>query len=432
MPTCGRAFLAMLLTIGLLPCLDAGTWPRFRGPNGDGIAPAGQDIPLEFDAQTGILWKTPLPGFGNSSPVVWDQHIFLQTATTDGKERRLLCLDAAHGQVRWQRSIPGVHVKVRGESSLASATPALDGEAVYVPFWDGAVVHMNAYSFEGELLWSKNLGRWISQHGTGSSPIIVGDKVIFAYDMDVKDMKGTPIPESRPSMLMAFHKKTGDLAWETPREGYRACYSAPFILQREGAPELVVTSTMSIDGYNPDTGKQLWTWSWDWEKARFKMPLRTVADALVVDGMLIATSGDGGGDRRMVALRLPKNGATAPSYVWGDGNKLFPYVSGPLAHGEHVYFVNDRGFAGCYHAKTGKQLWYERVPGATFLASPVLIQGKIYAASVEGDVFVIAAEPSFRLLAKNVVGERFVASPAVADGRMYLRGQTHLFCVGKK
>jgi outer membrane protein assembly factor BamB len=185
---------------------------------------------------------------------------------------------------------------------------------------------------------------------------------------------------------------------------------------------------MSIAGYHPDTGKQLWNYDWGWDKVKVKWPLRTVASSVVVGDTMIATSGDGGGDRRMVAMTLPKNGA--PSYAWGDGNKLFPYVATPLVRGPHVYFVNEKGFAGCYEAKTGKQLWYERIPGSTFFSSPVLIDGLIYAPSVEGEVYVFAAEPTFKQLAKNILGERFRASPAVADGRLYLRGQTHLFCVG--
>jgi len=424
------AALALSLLLAAT-CADAGSWPRFRGPNGEGVA-QGQNIPVEFNAERGLLWKTPIPGDGNSSPIVWDQHIFLQSASHDGKERILFCLDAKNGKIRWQRSFQGIHVKLPvASSSLASASAAVDGEAVYIPIWDGSAVHLKALDFEGKLLWNRTLSPWSSQHGPGSSPIVLGDKVILCYDMDKLDAKGNPLPEYHPAALMAFNKKTGDLVWEAPRPGYRACYSAPFLHERNGKQELIVVSTLSIAGYDPDSGKELWNWDWGWEKVKVRWPLRTVASPVMAGDTLIATSGDGGGDRRMVALTLPKNGG-APSYAWGDGNKLFPYVSGPLAKGDHVYFVNDRGFAGCYHAKTGKQVWYERLEGATFMSSPVLIDGLVYAPSVEGDVFVFAAQPTFTLLAKNTLGERFRASPAVADGRMYLRGQAHLFCIGQK
>lgn len=424
-----RFGLVAVALLGIILPGHADNWPRFRGANGDGVVD-GQDIPVEFGPQKNVLWKTPLPGIGNSSPVIWNKRLFLQAAGADGKDRQLLCFDAVTGKIEWQRTFPANPVKVRGESSLASATAAVDGDGVYIPIWNGGDVIMVAYNHQGELLWSKNLGPWVSQHGAGSSPIVVGDKLIFALDMDVKDMKGNPIKGGRQPMLMAFQTKTGDLLWQTPRDGYRACYSAPFLHERNGIKELILGSTMAIAGYNPDTGKELWSWDWEWAKNNFKMPLRTVAGQIVVGDTLIATSGDGGGDRRMVALTLPKNGG-APKFAWGEGNKVFPYVACPLRRGDHVYFVNEKGNAGCYEAKTGKGIWYERLTRANmFLASPVMIDGKVYAPTEDGEVFVFAAEPTFTLLARNTIGERFVATPAVVDGRLYLRGQNHLYCVG--
>ena len=347
---------ALLCAFGSLAY--AGNWARFRGPNGDGVA-QGENIPIEFGAKSNILWKTPIPGDGNGSPVVWDKSIFLQSATKDGKQRLLICVDAASGSIRWQRSFPAITAKKHGLNTLASATPVTDGEGVYLPFWDGAAVHMAAYSFEGELLWSKNLGPWVSQHGTGASPILYKDKLLFFNDMDAQDADKKPVP--RASTLLAFNKKTGDLVWETPREPYRACYSAPFLLERNGGTELVVTSTTSIAGYNPDTGKQVWTWDWGWKDTTVKFPLRTIANTLHLDGVLYACSGDGAGDRRMVALKLPQSGENS-GVVWSNP-KDFPYVPGPITRGEHIYFVNDKGMAGCYHAKSGKRVWFERLGG---------------------------------------------------------------------
>lgn len=424
------ALCTLVVSLVALP-VCAENWPRFRGPNGAGVA-EGQDIPIEFERAKGVLWTTPLPGSGNSGPVIWNRNLYLQTSTKKGAERALLCLDAKTGKIRWQRSFPATEVKLRGESSLASATAAVDGNGVYIPIWDGQRVHMVAFRHDGTPLWNKDLGRWVSQHGTGSSPVIIEGKLIFAFDMDVKDMKGNPIKGGRQPSLMAFDTKSGALLWETPREGFRACYSAPFLRERDGVKELIVGSTMSIAGYHPETGKELWTWGWEWAENNFKMPLRTVAGQVVIGDTLIATSGDGGGDRRMVALKLGKNGGT-PTYSWGNGNKVFPYVACPLVRGEYVYFVNEKGNAGCYEAGTGKQIWYERLTQANkFLASPVMIDGNVYAPTVDGDVFVFAAEPTFKLLARNTFSdERFVATPAVADGRLYLRGRTHLYCVGK-
>lgn len=427
---------SLLLTLGLSALQPAftlaGNWERFRGPNGLGVA-ADKDIPIQFDDKENVLWKLPLPGLGNSSPIIWEKRLFLQTASADGKQRLLLCIDVASGKELWSRGIPG-YTAFEGlkhpRNTLASSTPVTDGEAVFVPFWDGKDVFMVAYNFKGDLLWNKPLGRWISQHGTGASPILFGDKVIFYNDMD-KEHPKTKTPVNKPSTLYALNKKTGDIVWEVPREAYRACYSAPFLLEAPGStPGLIITSTTSIVSYNPDDGSQNWKWNW---KFKGKMPLRTVASTHLGDGMIFACSGDGGGDRLLSAIALNGSGKSArPQQVW-DNRKDFPYVPCLLSRGAHLYFVNDAGFAGCYEAKTGKRIWFERFPETAFTASPVLIDDKIYAPSEEGEVMVFTATPTaLQPLAKNHIGERIRATPAVADGRLYIRGENHLFCIGKK
>src|SRR5205823_776609 len=189
------------------------------------------------------------------------------------------------GSTLWKKTIAGGPVKFRIESSLASSTPVTDGVMVYVPFWDGKDVHMVAYDFAGNRKWAKNLGPFISQHGSGASPILYKDKLIFANDMDKEDKNKNLV--ERPSILVAFNKTTGDILWETPREANRACYSAPMILQRKGQPdELIVTSTTAVTSYNPEDGKPNWEWHWTFAK----MALRTITTSIHVDGMLFVTS----------------------------------------------------------------------------------------------------------------------------------------------
>jgi outer membrane protein assembly factor BamB len=393
----------------------ADNWARFRGPNGTGTA-ADKGVPVQWETQEGILWKVPLPGQGNSSPIIWGKRLFVQTAGADGKDRSLMCLSVRDGKLLWARSVPGTQARINALNTLASSTPTTDGERVYASFWDGKDVVVAAYDFTGKQVWRRNLGGFTSQHGAGASPVVFASKVFLANDQD-----GT-------SALVALNAGDGSVAWEGARPAYRACYSAPIVRQPPGArPELVVVSTMEITGYEPETGAKNWSWQW---KFTAKMPLRTTASPIFNHNTLIACSGDGGGDRHMIALKVDGQGkGTRANLLW-ENKKDFPYVPTPLTRGEHVYFVNDRGVAGCYVAKTGKRVWFERLPGATFLSSPVLIDGKIYAGSEEGDVFVIAAEPTFRLLARNALGERVRATPAVADNRLYIRGQHHLFCIG--
>jgi outer membrane protein assembly factor BamB len=416
MPRCRRLLLLSLVTaLAAAPAL-AGSWPRFRGPNGTGVAP-DKDIPISWNEQAGILWKIALPGTGNSSPIVWGDRLFVQSASADGRERSLVCIAVGDGKVLWSRSVPGRKAPVNPRNTLASSTAATDGERVYASFWDGKEIRMKAFDFAGKEVWSRDLGPFTSQHGAGASPVVYRDKVLLANDQD-----GT-------STLVALNSKTGAVAWQSERPAYRACYSAPFLREAAGAsPELVLVSTMEVTGYNLETGAKNWTWHW---KFSSQMPLRTTGSPVYSDGTLFAISGDGGGDRHMVAVHLGGPGKAAqPRLLW-ENKKDFPYVPSLLCLGPHVYFVNDKGVAGCYVAKTGERVWYERLPGATFVSSPVLIDGKVYAASDQGDVFVLAAGPAYHLLARNALGEGVVATPAVADGRLFIRGQQHLFCIGK-
>ncbi len=423
-----RTTWTLLLLLALAGLAGADNWERFRGPNGTGTVD-DKNIPLTFGTDENVLWKVALPGAGNSSPIVWGKRLFLQSASKDGKQRTLLCLDTTDGKILWQRSIPGVHVTIRADSSLASSTPTTDGEAVYVSFWDGRDILLSAYDFQGEKLWSKNLGPFNSQHGAGTSPILYKDKVILANEMDREDFN-TKVPNARPSLVVALNKRTGHLVWETPRPAERACYSAPFLLHKPGErePELVITSTTAITAYNPDTGSPIWELK-GWQGNAVKAPLRTVASATLAGDILAVCSGGDAG-RFALGVALPGAGTNeSPKRLW-DNRKDFPYVPSPVARGEHIYFVNDSGYAGCYHVRTGKRVWFERLADGVFTASPLLIDGKIYAASAAGDVYVFAAEPSFQLLARNDLGESIRATAAVAGGRLYIRSERHLYCIG--
>jgi outer membrane protein assembly factor BamB len=404
--------------------LLADSWPRFRGPNGAGVA-EGKDIPSQFDANNGILWKLALPGTGNASPVVWDNLLFLHTSSKDAKQRSLLCIDVNGPKILWERSVPGHAVKFRGESSHASATPVIDGANVYNVFWDGDNLHLHAFTFKGEELWKQDLGKFVSQHGPGASPILYRDKLYFANDMDGK------------STLLCFDKKSGRKLWEKERSAFRACYSAPFIQDgSKGNPdELIITSTTCITSYHPETGDVNWNHVWDWSvnlKKGKEFPLRTVCSSMILDGVLYTGSGDGGGDRYAMALDLKGAGKDArPARIW-DNRKDFPYVPCLLNRADHLYFVNDAGMAGCYHARTGKRVWLERLSDAKVSSSPILVGDRVFLANDTGEVFCFAADTKFNLLGRSDLGQQVRATPAVADGKMYIRGNTHLFCVGKK
>jgi outer membrane protein assembly factor BamB len=408
----GKSAVLVLVSVCLLSTADAADWPRFRGPNGTGIAD-DKDIPVRWDMNKNVLWKVPIPGQGNSSPVVWNNRLFLQTGNKEGTERILLCLDVGSGATVWTAKMPGNVAKKHTLNTFASSSPAVDRDRAYVVFWDGNNLSMHAYNHDGKPVWTKELGKFTGDHGAGNSPIVFEDKIFFANDQDGK------------AVLLCLDAKTGNEVWHADRPFYRACYSTPLLRDLpSGKKELVVVSTKGITGYDPDKGTQNWNWIWKFYTK--KGELRTTSSPILAHGILFACSGDGGGDRHMVAVTLGEK----PALAW-ENRKDFPYVPCLLVHGDYLYFVNDKGFAGCFHAKTGNRCWLERL-GGDCLSSPVLIDGKIYSANDDGDVFVIEPTPTkLNVLAKNSLGEIIRASPAVADNRLFIRGQKHLFCIGK-
>jgi outer membrane protein assembly factor BamB len=417
--TRNRCFLFALVILPLAWGLaGASDWPRFRGPNGAGIA-TDKDVPVKWTADDGVLWKTAIPGIGHSSPIVHGGRVFLESSSEDGKTRLLLALDAATGEIVWKTNAPGRTARKHPLNSLASSTPTTDGERVYAVFWDGADIHLAAYDFKhGKPIWTQNLGRFVSQHGVGHSPMLIDGKVILANDQD-----GT-------SHLHAFDARTGAKVWQTERRPFRTCYSTPFIRTREnGTKEIIVASTAGITGYDPDNGKANWSYTWSFPKK----PLRTVASPIAGNGLVFATSGDGDGSRHAIAIKLGVKGDVTPSnLVWENGKERYsPYVPCLLVKGEHLYSVSDTGHAACHIAATGEEVWREQVSKDGFTASPILVDGKVYAVAKKGTVFVFEAAPTFKLLAKNAIGESVSSTPAVADNRLFIRGEEHLFCIAK-
>jgi outer membrane protein assembly factor BamB len=404
--------LAGGLLLAALPA-SGSDWARFRGPNGTGTA-NNRDVPLQWSIADGVLWRTPLPGVGNSSPIVCAGRVFVQTASPDGSKRSLVCVDAASGKALWSKVIPGRRAHIHPRNSLASGTPSSDGERIYLAVWDGKNLFLVAFDFNGEIVWSRDLGPFKSQHGAGHSPVVHDGRVFLADDQDGS------------SVLLAFEARTGKPDWRVERKAYRACYSTPFVRETPGGPELVVGSTAGVDSYDPRTGNVLW--HCDWKFAR--MPLRTVASPVAGAGLIFANAGDGDGSRDAVAIRPGGNGnGEKGEVVWQD-RKSFPYVPCMLTQGDYLFSVTDSGIAACHRARTGERIWSERL-GSPVTASPVLVDGKIYATGEDGQVYVFAAATTYKPLAKNSLGEPVVATPAFADGRLYFRGTEHLFCIGK-
>lgn len=406
--------LAVLLTATL--SARAGDWTRFRGPNGAGLS-EDKNIPVKFGEKDHLVWKVTVPGLGNSSPIISQGKIFLQTASNDGTQRMILCLAAKNGEILWTQTSPGSTATTHAKNTLASGSATVDGKRVYMPFWDGNALAVSAYDYEGNFLWTHPLGVVKSQHGSGHSPIVVGNKVIIASDHDNK------------AEVVAMNSETGAEAWKKERQKFTASYSTPILLERPGStPDVIVVSTPGATGYDPDTGEERWSWKWSGNVSTKK--LRSVGSPVLVDKLLFFGGGNGPGDRYSVGVPVGGAGDLGDKPAW-EHKKIVPYVPCAVAKDDHIYFVNDEGIAACISAKTGKFAWQQRMEGGNVTSSPLLIDGKVYCFSEEGVATVFAADPAgLKVLSTTTLDEGVMASPAVVDGRLYVRGKQHLYSFG--
>lgn len=411
-----RYFLSVAVALGLGLSLSGADWPRFRGPNGTGVA----EGPLPPVSKT-PLWKAAIPGKGVSSPIVVGGKVFVQSATEDGAKRMLICLDASTGKQLWEKDLFGKTAKTHPKNSMASATPASDGERIYCVSWDGNVLSLHAYDLTGKHLWDQLLGGFVSQHGPGHSPAVYKGLVYVSVDED-GDKGGKAI-------LSAFDAKTGEKKWSVPRKPYRASYSTPFLLERPGKPaELIMGTTTAITGYEPATGKVLWSYDIEWPAGM--MPLRVVGSPVFANGLIVCYCGDGGGARYTIAID-PEG--SVPVKVWELKKGPTPYVPCMIAKGDLIFWIADNCIPCCAEARTGKMLWNEeRLITKDVTASPILVGDEMLVIAENGHIFVLKADKKFELIREEDLGESVMASPAMADGQLFIRGANNLYCFAKK
>lgn len=406
-----RQYSGWLLTglfLGLIhqSALAEENWPRFRGPNGTGISEQ-KGLPTSW-SEKDYEWVVEFDGKGHSSPCLWGTALFITTGKDDGA-RTLHCLDALTGEERWSDTITLAPSHLHKKNSYASGTPATDGERVYVGFGDDDHIVVAAYTFEGKKVWSRDLGRFESQHGFGLSPIVYEGKLIVP-----NDQKG-------PSFIQALDVMTGETLWSTPRKFVTTSYATPMILNVGGEDQIITLSgATGLAGLDPGTGKSLWESG--------ELPQRTVASPVFGNGLLIATCGQGGRGQYLAAVD-PTPGQDG-NLLAAERKQNLPYVPTPVVQDQYLFLWNDDGIVCCVDM-TGdltQNVWRERV-GGNFSGSPVIIDGKIYCISEEGQVVVIDASPQFKLHGSSPLGDQSYATPAVANGRLYLRGFQRLACL---
>lgn len=399
--------------------LHAQEWTRFRGPNGTGISTA-KEIPITW-TEAEINWRTRLPGVGHASPVIWGNRVFVLSAENDTAQRIVLCLDTEDGHILWeQRYASTVHHK-HARNSFASATPALDAEHVYVCWSTPERYTLLALTHEGEQVWERDLGPYVSQHSCGTSPIVYEDLVILANDQDGADRENPDV--NGTSFLIAVDRRTGATRWQTPRRSEQVAYSTPCVYHPPGGPPQLIfnSGAHGITSIDPATGKVNWEID--------VLDKRSVSSPVIAGGLIFGTTGSGGGGNYVAAVKPGTvDGSQAPELVYRVDSQA-PYVPTPIAVGELLFLWSDAGVVTCLRAASGETLWRQRV-GGSFSGSPVCVDGKLYAIDDDGTVVVLAAAEEYRLLGRTNLGEESRSTPAISGGRMYLRTYSHLISVG--
>jgi outer membrane protein assembly factor BamB len=396
----------------------ADDWPRFRGSEGQGVSNE-TGLPIKWGPKENIAWKTPVPGEGWSSPVVWGKRVFVTSTTEAGKSCHILAFDAETGAQLWDREVLRQQPPhKRGENSHATSTATTDGERVYAVFGEGGIA---AVTVAGEPVWTYQDFKFHSHHGLSASPVVYKDLLIMTYDGSSKtnDAVGWQKPWDG-ALVVALDNATGKVRWKSPRGLSRLAHATPLIVNVAGKDVLASPAGEVVQGFDPQNGKLLWTVPAIGEGV--------TPSPAVGEGMMFTASGFGATALR--AIRL-EGGAddTSRQVVW-DTKKGVTTIPSPIYVKPYLYMATEKGIAYCLDAATGKQIWQERLPGS-YAASPVYADGRIYFLSETGETTVLEPGSAFRILAQNPLGERCQASMAVANGRFFIRTRENLYGIRK-
>ena len=430
------AVITILLTVGSLAAQSA-NWPQWRGPGGAGISNE-TGLASEWSDTKNIAWKTAIAGRGHSSPIVWNNRIFLTSSIEGpiipgaeavrhirrGQEYlhpdsvganhsytlKLSCLDASTGKVLWEKTVyeGRVHDNRHRKNTYASATPVTDGKYVYFSF---EAEGLYCYDFDGKLIWKTSLGKIAKGGmGPGTSPVLYEDLVILQCDQEYGET----------SFIAAVNKKNGKEVWRVPRI-HRRSWSTPLLLKTAKRTELITSGAESVISYDPATGKELW---------RAPGVVSNPIPSPVATRDLVFVSA-GSQDKRAMAIRVGGTGdlTGTPNIIWSY-DKGTAYVPSPILYGDYLYLLTDAGAITSLEAATGKVIYQARMPiAAKFTASPVAFEGKILIMSEDGDGFILKAGPTPEVLNVNSLGEPIYASPAISSGKIFIRGESSLYCI---
>lgn len=387
---------ASLLSIPLLTLIvESGAGENWSGFRNDGSSVStAEDIPTRWSPTEGIAWQRELPGYGQSGPLLWEGRLYLTAVEGPTKEKSLvLALDAKSGGTIWSQGIetttPAGNYRMK---SRAAPTPVVDGTGVYAFFEGGDVVGL---SHTGEVKWRRRLteeyGEFQNGHGLGSSLAQTKDAVIVLID------------HSGPSYLLALDKQTGENRWKTARIS-RSSWTSPVVATLNGREQIVVSSNGTVDGYDPDTGRLIWSVD---DVGGNTIPSVAVAGDRVFAGASMSGSGGGDGDnaeRSSCCIEVTGGESPTATIAWRSRKAACHYVS-PVATDGRVYFVNNAGVVHCLDAATGETLFAERTAGMCW-ATPVVAGGHVYLFTKDGQTTVLKDGPEFKEVAVNALWDR--------------------------
>jgi outer membrane protein assembly factor BamB len=416
-----RRLLAFaFVVLGAATVSATGNWPHWRGPDATGATTA-KNLPVTWSPTENVTWKLQMPDFSGSTPIVWNDHVFLNVA--DGTELHLVAVDRNKGTELWKKHLGTGNVKVR-KQNMSSPSPTTDGRTVWVMTGTGV---LKAFDFSGRELWAKDIqkdhGPFGLNWGYASSPLLVRDTL---YVQVLHGMK-----TDDPSYLLAIDAKTGKTRWrvERPTDAVAEspdAYTTPALARVGGQEEIVVSGGDYVTGHDAATGAERWrAGGLNPNKDR---SYRIVASPIVANDLIYVPSRV----RPLLAVKTGGRGDITSTHVaWTTDQG--PDVPTPAVSGGYIFLLNDRGIIWCRDAKTGVEIWgSQRVRVGTYSASPVVADGKVYVMSEDGVVTVVEAGPTFKVLAENDMAEYTLSSPAISDGQIFLRTQKFLYCIGKR
>lgn len=403
-------FAAVLAACGqsFLWCAD---WPRWRGPNADGVTEE-ENLPAEWDRTKNIRWSAELPGWGTSSPVVYGNRVFVTSEVRDNGKASLLTIsfDRETGRELWRHDFGmGVDQKTHQKSNLAVNTPAVTEDAVYVAFGNADIAR---YSHTGELEW---VTRYLEifddpkmAWGYAVSPLVLEDSVLFPWDH-----------HPGPCYLIGLDKQTGRIAWKKERP-IGTSHATPLLVEHHGQTDILVSGKNRLTAFDAQTHKKLWTYGEGSGPYNGEIIVSPVHAGGMVFFQLWRQS-------RVHAIRLT-GGGQPPEQVWVS-KRTGPQEPTPVYYHGLLYVLMDNGVLTCLDGKTGEEVYRKRVSGPAN-SSPVAGGGRIYVSDNEGVTYVIRAGREFEVLSRNNLGERITASPAVSGDDMFYRTDSHLYCIG--